>query len=423
MGAILSAQTRFPKGSTERRRWVEDVAIPALALSATNNQRFGVLFAQRQGFALPDGLLPAIPTKPQALLQRFTSAEPEFLNQNFLDAIKGYVEAQLEPHPTLGAVTKEVEGNAQLLKSDGGQHWLQIWGWKYEEFGSKTPPLGLRQTVQLLHADLPGSASSGMMVKAVQDFARDTFALLLGQSRLGELQLLWNCLGLEGGGLEICNSRVLPLFQSFIARIDALRTPQWQRDPRRQPALLPSAFALKTQVLCRRYKAYMSDIPIDKMDEYAAGVLGLVGELVNAAALYHKPDRWPLLRAEVLLSVSSARSLALGLRFAEPALSPDKEPTLGDLLRMELAGALFRKGAGCEDADDSGRVGVVLKGWAASPFEDLRLMAYDAAQERRGHLARRADATKRGAEWGEPGDDQAPFPPARSVVEDVLAAV
>lgn len=408
MSAILSARTRFPMGSTERRRWVEAVAIPAFELSATNNQRFCVLFAQRKGFALPDGLWPAIPMKPNALLNYFTAAEPEFLNQTLLNAIQGYVGAQLDPHPILGAMTKQVGEDAQLRKSDGGQHWLQLWGWNYKQSGSNTPPRGLRETTQLLRVDLPETAaSSGMMVKAVQDFARETFALLLGQSRVQELWLLWNCLGLDSSGPKIWNSRVLPLFQFFIARIDALRTPQWQRDAQRQPAWLPNAFALKTQVLCRRYQAYNDDMAADKMDEFAAEVMSLLGELVSAARLYHKPDNWPLLKDKVRHALPS-RSLALGLRFAEPALSHDEKPTLRDLLRMELADALFQRDAGCKDARDVERVGVVLKGWAASPFEDLRLMAYDTAQMRRRHFAQHADPVHRGTEWGEEGEGGGP---------------
>lgn len=411
MGAILSARMQFPMGSAERRRWIESVAIPAFELSAANNQRFCVLFARRQGFALPDGLLPAIPAKPDTLLKHFEAVEPEFLKLDFLDAISGYVRAQLDPHPILRAVTKEVDEDAQLRKSDGGLHWLQLWDWEYKKYGSNRPPRGMQETFRLLHADLSKTvASSDVMVKAVQDFARDTFALLLSQSRVNELWLMWECLDLDGTGLKNWNRQVLPLFQFFVARIDALRTPQWQRDPQRQPVWLPNTFALKTQVLCRRYKVYMYDISTDKVDEFAAEVLSLIGELVSAATLYHKPDNWPLLKEKVTMSISTARSLALGLRFAEPALSPEEKPALRDVLRMELADALFRRGAGCEDADDVERVGVVLKGWAASPFEDLRLMAYDTAQARRRQFARDADPTRRGVEWDEGGDDQAPSP-------------
>lgn len=424
MSAILSARTRFPVGSNERQRWIEAVVIPAFELSATNNQRFCVLFAQRKGFALPDGILPAIPVKPDALLQHFESDDPELLNQNFLDAVKGYVRSQLAPHPILRAVTKEVKGDAQLLKSDGGQHWLQLWGWKYKQSGPNRPPRGLTQILQFLQVYLPGTASSrGMTVKAARDFARDTFTLLLDQSRVNELWILWNSMGLErSDDCQNWNSQVLPLFQFFIARIDALRTPQWQRDPQRQPAWLPNAFALKTLVLCQRYQVH-KHIATEKIDDFAAEVLSLIGELASAATLYHKPDNWPLLKEKVTLSLYRTDGLAVGLRLAEPALSPDEKPTLRDMLRMELADALFRHGLVCSDTEDVGRVEGVLKGWAASPFEDLRLMAYDTAQARRKHFALDPDTTQRGDEWGEYGDESASSAFAGSEDQNWLATI
>ena len=178
------------------------------------------------------------------------------------------------------------------------------------------------------------------------------------------------------------------MVEYLISRIGALRTPEWQRDPRRQPAVLPDTFKFRTWLVAYPYAATAADAAGDgatysaSVDTFASELGALIDEL--AANAHHRPYHIRLSLLEDLAKGASEKDFCriaavIGELNNPPTVAArqDGDVDLARLLRIEFANSLLMKAHRPDDMRDVDRVMEVLEGWRGSGDEEVRRRGFE----------------------------------------------
>lgn len=372
-----------------RRRWAREILGEVMAQSSKNQARWQALFLKINNLSMPEGEdLPLIATS-RALDLEFVRNRPEHMDRAYFEQLVKYVMVNVNPGPGLASINAKIRTDPRLKVSPTGYLWLSRFG----NEGSSALDLGPTDASKLLLVPssfwLSMATESGITVQLIQDFLYNIADIYIQKSNLTAFTVLvqrLNSIDLSYNSNEAdCHAawraNVVPLFKRLVARIDSLRTPEWQNGYLgRFPSRLPTTFGIRAKLL--PFPPNRSDNngtpPLDgEISVFAEALKALIAELANRGTPF-KEDLAKLRTVVTKESRAHAEFLRIALALAEdivPALERDggRQLNLGESLRVELAAELIWLG---QDPKDDGVLwevwDMVNTDWAPSSVEFLR---------------------------------------------------
>lgn len=162
-----------------------------------------------------------------------------------------------------------------------------------------------------------------------------------------------------------------PVVQYTIKKIESMRTPEWQRDPRRRPSRLPDIFPLRLWLLTYPSMPWEDDLKNDNPRQTFANELqALLIELVESRRSYHARFEQVVKAAKQCYEQDWA-FLAWQLGKLEEEQT-QRELTTVELLRIELADTLLQQARGPVKEKELLGMQAMLGRWRACLDEEVR---------------------------------------------------
>ncbi|KAL7941987.1 hypothetical protein V8C42DRAFT_355121 [Trichoderma barbatum] len=336
--------------NTEEGRLYQELIYSVLDSSAENSQRWMKLFTNKHGFSVPDDAqLPAIPMFPtalNALLRVMKSETPA----KYVDMAKQYLMLRINLPDWVSAITDAVRANRKLVSSNSGTQWYYLWN---SDFDMLTQTLFSTICVHL-QADEDEDEEMGDVEMGVEEMEDEKMDIEEAQPLESFLFEVADCILMQGNlsrfqaFLNVTSdiSREHPVWGRILERINGLRTPAWQADPNRKPAVLPDTLPLRIRMLNLSTSPKPWRVQ-EVATRCASGVVKLLNDLVSSGVPYYKS--FDTLHRELMNNAEPKVLMAIMIG-SVPALDDAKSVTLVDHLRVELAVAMldrsyiFRKG-------------------------------------------------------------------------------
>ncbi|OBR11172.1 hypothetical protein CH63R_06864 [Colletotrichum higginsianum IMI 349063] len=381
----------------ETKRRLAEMTARLVEQSSENNQRWTQLFLKKHGFSdVPENKLPLSPVNPDVF--KIFSRSPEYLDLSTFKMLRGLVLANLRPSAGLAAVTKKVERDPVLSDSNAGKHWLALYGrgkFTMSRYGCTDILAEMHRNITSREVVDPSERVPSDLVRKFAHQIADRLVSSGDSSYVTALFTKMTSAMVDEKSLDALKRwkvTTMPVLEQIVARITKLRTPTWQRDPKRRPRELPSTFRLKVAML-----AVPPGLGLDQA--FAENVLMLTRELAKSTVSYH--DDWAHLKYRALHYHKDWRP-----RFAHLALlfgSLDdiniESPTLIDHLRFDMAKQFAEHAYDPKDKDVVTRLKAMLRSWAECPVEDFRNAARDTLDKLQHGFGREWFNTGEDLEW------------------------
>ncbi|KAL7786724.1 hypothetical protein V8C37DRAFT_412419 [Trichoderma ceciliae] len=293
--------------------------------SAENNRRWMNLFLKKHGFSVPDNVqFPAVPVFPTALDTLLTMMKSE-TSLKHIDLMKQYVLLRLAPPDWLSLINKAVKEDQKLSRSSAGKHWHNLWS--SDGVGFMT---NLILTIsEYLHPECrttQGDARSRAFHQASGQFLFEIADAILMRAQPSEFRSFLSNTSAIGPEW--------PVWERILDRINSIRTPAWQADSNRKPAVLPDTLALKIRMLNLPHKSSSNpDEAKATVAKCANGVVELLNEFASSGSPYF--HGLSTLQKE-LETIEPLAEMAI-LLGSPPASRSVNNVTLVDHLCVELA--------------------------------------------------------------------------------------
>ncbi|TFB01715.1 hypothetical protein CCMA1212_006252 [Trichoderma ghanense] len=356
---------------SDEGRALKEVIYIMLDASAETNKRWMNLFLKENGFSLPDGTqLPAIPLFPTSLENLLSIMQSE-TSVRYANLAMEYLLLRTNPPEWLTAITQAVRDNKELAYTNSGKHWSQMWNsdgdmlmkrllWTTCSY-LKTVERGMER----------GEITKSGGYQSVDSYLFDIADGVLMQGQLAKFDAFMD----DTSNLD----RDMPVWGRIVERINELRTPAWQADPNRKPAVLPDTLGLKIRMLnLPRSSPSTSEKARDVAVRCAEGAVKLLEEMAADQRPYYRS--FGTLQKE-LEAIEPKAELGIAIA-ATPALDDASVVTLVDYLRVELAAGLldkshiFRTGLGKPHEEDVvKRATEVVMKMSESVVEEFRMLA------------------------------------------------
>ncbi|KAL7956546.1 hypothetical protein V8C34DRAFT_288211 [Trichoderma compactum] len=347
MDLILNMGVRRDWQSEEGRAYKE-LIYTIMDASAENNQRWMRLFIKKHGFTMPDDArLPAIPMFPTALENLLRVMQTD-ISAKYVDMAKQYLLLRMNLPDWVSAITQAVRADQKLASSNSGQHWSNLWNhYNYNDRLTKR----LLETIRLYLVILEKKTNDEKSQQedshqSLESFLLEIADIIIMQGNLNRFnEFVSDTLTATHGSAA---------WGRILERIDSLRTPAWQADQNRKPAVLPDTLSLKIRMLTLPFSASQPD----KIQEVAARCARRAVELLNDIVASGIPYQNSFNALQRELMNAEPKSLMAIMIGSTPALDDPKSVTLVDHLRVELAMALldrswiFRQSGGKGNEDD-----------------------------------------------------------------------
>lgn len=371
LNVMLNALTSHGTSSDIRRTGlIRRIVLPVIEKSREQSARWVKMFTLKH---LPAGQsiqTPSFPVRPGILaylIQKCSSEVPKYI----LDLYQQFFLTNLWPPAGLIQLTNKVKGDIELRDSNEGQYWLSLYG---QEAEISTSPI-----VSILTEPSKSSVvSDGFQISHVQNlvFEQAEALLQLADESFRHWDNFMTALGPRVGQYWSEQDRnawsvnCKPVILRIIKRINALRTPTWQRDRNRQPAVLPPIFSLRLWLLDYP-QVHQSSDAAERCTVFAQQLVSVIRETIDLGLAHHAK----------LDEIESAASRCLpqdGIRVAcyLGNIEPEDSTKLQEnLLRVELADALLRKAKVPRKMDDEimQEIKSMLKAWRNCELEDVRM--------------------------------------------------
>ena len=353
-----------------RKGLIRRIVLPVIEKSKEQSGRWVKMFTLKHLPASQSIQIPTFPVRPGVLVYLIQTCSVE-VPKYCLDVYQQFFLTNISPPAGLIQLNKKVEGDLELRNSNEGQYWLSLYG-QGAEFS--TSPI-----VNLLTAPWKSSvASDGFQISHVQEIVVEQAEALLqladasfrhwnnfmtalapplAQSRSEQDKKAW-----------LANGK--PVVLRIIEKIDALRTPAWQRDRHRQPAVLPPTFSFRLWLLDYP-QLYQSPHAAQRCAMFAQQVVAVLQGILDLGLAHHADfDKVESHTSRCLLPEDGIRvACCLGRVELE-----DSTKLQMNMLRVEVADALLCKAEPPRNQDDEiwQSVKHMLEAWQKSEVEDIR---------------------------------------------------
>ncbi|KAK1829301.1 hypothetical protein QBC39DRAFT_357180 [Podospora conica] len=370
-----------------RPRWAKEILGEATVQSTKNQARWQGLFLKVNNLSLPEGEEIPVMAASMSLQLELLKYRPQYLNRTDFDHLVKLTMVNLEPGPKLDAINSKIRTQPGLKESLDGAIWLS----RYGRGGSSVFGLGVRDAAALLYRPssfwLSTPKEGGITVQLIQDFVYAVADSFIRKSDLYNLNKLIQQLNRvdSDGSYNVdrhtaWEANTVPLLKRIIARIDELRTPEWQHNPKRDPSRLPETFGIRVKLLpFPPNRSHSNDSPPsdDEIEVFAEALKAFITELANRGTPLQAD--WVALRAAATqVPGSQPEFLRVALALTEdivPTLEKEggRQPNLAECLRVELAVEMIRLAQDPKDDSVIWRVwDMTNEYWALSPVEFLR---------------------------------------------------
>ena len=371
LNVMLNALTSHGTSSDILRTGlVRRIVLPVIEKSKEQSARWVKMFTLKH---LPAGQsiqAPYFPVRPSILAYVIHNCSGE-VPKNILDLHHQFFLTNISPPAGLIQLTNKVNSDIELRDSNEGQYWLSSYGQGAEV---STSPI-----VSILTAPLKSSVvSDGSPISHVQNLVFEQAEALLQLA--DESFRHWNnfMTPLEPPvgwhrseqDKQAWSVNCKPVIVRIINRIDALRTLAWQRDPNRQPAVLPPTFGLRLWLLDYP-QVHQSSDAAGRCAIFAQQLVSMIREIIILGLAHHAQLDEIESAASRCLPQDDIR-VACYLGKTEPE---DSTKLQENMLRVELADALLRKAKLPRNMDDEILLGIktMLQAWQNCELEDVRM--------------------------------------------------
>ncbi|KAM0470740.1 hypothetical protein ACHAPX_009798 [Trichoderma viride] len=299
--------------------------------SAESNRRWTDLFLKKNRFSIPDNAqLPPIPVFPTALNTLLVLMQSE-TSLKYVDLMKQYTLMKMNPPDWLARINKAVKDDKDLSKSNAGKHWYNLWSsdsytYMNNALGNVSVFLGPK------NPDTRNRERSRAFYECLEQFVLEVGNAFIAEGLSSQYASFLDKISWMGPES--------PVWRRLVDRINNIRTPVWQADPKRKPKVLPDTLPLKMKTLnLPKQKLSNADEAKAVMTRCVNGVVELLEEFVSSGTPYF--ERFSTLQSE-LGTVEPMAEMAIVLG-SEPARQSANEVTLVDHLRLELAINMMNK--------------------------------------------------------------------------------
>lgn len=358
----------------------ERILLPLIQKSRENNTRWAQIFFRKHFAFQLAAKIPHGPTEDDALrllLERFTRHMPAAEFKNFSDLVVTHS----FPSQEIMDFTSDLKNDRLLSKGKDAQHWFHIRG-VWDRHGSNISSLLLKAEFALSDE----AAACDLVTPAhLQAHERRMFDDLLAEYSWFASE--WNSLlkryappvrGAQSERtrwLEHCK----PLVQYALSKVEAIRTPEWQQNPRRQPSTLPDTFEFRVWLLDYPSLSWEGDHE-ERIERFAGQVLDVLQQLAYSGRPYR--DYFAKLQKAVEQCERHEWGLvALHLGWLDGDLRKRENLDLADLLRVQMAHALLQDGTKISKDDpkiDAARD--MTETWEECTDEFVRVKGIEAAK-------------------------------------------
>lgn len=390
--------------SPQKQELMDRIIVPIFRISMSAQRRWIAAFLQQnQDITLQDVAVshfPGLPVQPELLCslvhEHLNILPAEIDGVSMLDAYFNLVLTNMNPSTHIKAVNKYILASPSLRNTNGGQYMLNAYSRGLRAFNYN----GSFHVVNLLKNPVEHDPVNGYPIERIKGFVFEVAKVLLEQCDdtfdywshfinafepklrlmvMDQETELWidgtttiKDIEVEPSSDTESNIRVQrawmqncrPVLERIVEHIDLLRTPGWQRNPQRQPAVLPPTFEMRLWLMLKPRKDHLT---------LAAKDIWQMLSVIVERELYD--EEFALLKA-LMRKVIPGKKTLLGYQLA--SLVDGLQDELGnydqvDLLAIELVDALFRDAAKPMSLEQASEVRFVLDRWMRSVDEGVRM--------------------------------------------------
>ena len=350
-----------------RTGFIQRIVLPVVEKSRTESARWVKLFTLKHSPADQPIHTPSFPVRPTVLKYVIEECSRE-IPTYILDLYQQFFLTNVAPSAGLVKLSEKVNSDSELRNSNEGQYWLSLYNQGADVSTSvivsmltKPPQLSAvldKDRISQVQ-DMVLEQADALLQIADESFRHwDGFTATLdpplAQYQSDQDRNAW----LQNGK---------PILQRILEKIDSLRTPEWQRDRHRQPAVLPDTFRLRLWLL---------DYPqlnpsSDACATFAQQIVSVLREVIDSGLSRHA-------RLDDIRSALSRCWPGHGVRVACWLGSVDLRDSMKEqenLLRVELADGMLWKSQ--LSSDKEGEIGLLieatLEAWRGCEVEDIRM--------------------------------------------------
>ena len=350
-----------------RTGFIQRIVLPVVEQSRKESARWVKLFTLKLSPADQPIHTPSFLVRPRVLEYVIEECLKE-IPTHILDLHQQFFLTNVAPPAGIVKLNEKFNSDSELCNSNESEYWLSLYSQGADVstdviVSILTKP---RQLSAVLDKDLI-SHVQGMVLEqadallqvADESFRRwDGFMVALdpplAQYQSDQDRSAW----LENGK---------PILLRILEKIDSLRTPEWQRDRHRQPAVLPDTFRLRLWLLDYP-QLYRSS---NACAIFAQQIVSMLQDAIDSGLSHHA-------RLDDIRSALSRCWLGNSVRVACWLGRVDLEDsTKGqeNLLRVELAEGMLWKSQSSPDMDDEMRrlIEATLEAWRGCEVEDIRM--------------------------------------------------
>jgi hypothetical protein len=371
----------MPDGSHNYWNWPHElmtrILLPIIKHSIASNTRWLEISAAKHRINLKALDIPMLPANPDVLLDILRQYDWYKLPSSLLELYHRFVMTNLSPSQALRKFRSTLD-DVTLRNLPETRHWTMLYGGRSEQLLKVDPyicflnylPLALR--VEEFPAD---DSPDDIRLPQVMEYAFAQAKVLLFQSPMPTLFLYFmeefqyrshSFMSEETEIRTFGHGRLI--VQRIITFIESLRTPEWQNDPDRHPAILPPTLKYRLRLL-----PYPPPLPTStshpddaKLAAFVQAIAGFAKELYSEDKPYH--EEFLLLRGAALEVEPYYRAdvaCALGRL--------DGSRGLEKLLCIEIAQALFESAEPPRKEETAREAGDVISSWRRSEVEAVRM--------------------------------------------------
>ena len=368
--ALLDASVRVPMAIA--KAMIEHVLLPVAEMSAKNNFRWMRLFIGVNHFSLGGSRLPMLPVKLD-LIKRLVNCHARLIPANLLHILGDAIIISLQPPLEVTAINRKVLESSKLRSSNAGRHWLSLLNNEsFEALKVYGAPIG-SLLIRPFTSDVPAGITHEQVLELVLKQAEvlvmkadDAFAeqhLLFTQfrppfRRKKEVWQLWQRYGRR-------------LVERIVAKIEGLRTAQWQCDKNRKPPVLQDTYELRLRLLTYPSLPWLPG-HVDKLEVFATELQTEIDGLVRSKQPYH--HKFQELKT-VALKAWPTDYCYLACKLGSLNHMNEPEPDLADLLHIELADDMLQAAKVPKYASHAQDARNLLASWRGCNFEEVRMRA------------------------------------------------
>jgi hypothetical protein len=352
--AILNALSPSYLEGRWEQRLLKQILLAILETSTAENTRWLEIFTAKYGLDLQSLSLPLLPVKVK-FLKEILRKSYYHLPASLMDLYHKFILTNISPPLEVTILSDKLE-DPTLRDLPEVKHWLSHRPYiaSYDGF----------DLTSLLCTSWQFPKSS-ITVTQIQTHVFEQAKLLLLTNKLSAFDMFMITFQPSRYTSTIDSPDSLknakPVLQRIISLIDSLRTPEWQRNHKRQPEILPQT--LKYELWLLTYPT--ADAEEVELSTFAEAVRRFVREISQPGKVYH----------EELPEIHAAVKKVLPVHRAQVACllgSLREELGLVDLLCVEIAKALFVSATLPKDESVIEDSRTVIRSWMECADEGVR---------------------------------------------------